>query len=227
MSKGLQFSLGRFFSKLNFSEKLLFSLLAAGAVVEGAAEEVYEQFGVRPTLRRFYFSDDSYFKKRKGFLGDVLSEFIGKRWVEFEAERRRRSFKLTRAGLDHIFSKFPKLRYINTPWDGYWRVVVYDIAENKKQLRSRLRKELKKLGFKFVQRSVWVSPLSLEKELEVFLRKEKLWGRVLVFKTQLAPEESRRLLSRHWRRKTAFKSDRSIVNIPGALFSDSFLPQGL
>ncbi len=227
MSKESPFSLARFFSKLNFSEKLLFSLLTAGAVVEEIAEEVYEQFGVRPTLRRFYFSDESYFKKRKRFLGNVLSEFIERRWVEFKVEKRQRSFQLTQTGLDYVFSKFPKLRYVNTPWDGYWRVVVYDIAETKKQLRSRLKKELKKLGFKFVQRSVWVSPLSLEKELEVFLRREKLWGRVLIFKTKLAPEENQRLVSQHWRRKTISKSDHARAKIFGALFSDSFLPPGL
>lgn len=226
MKKRTRSPLAKFFSNLTFPDKILFSLLGAGAVVEELVDYIYEEFGVRPTLRKLYFGDNQYFKKRNKFLGNVLSKFIKDKLVIAEGVRGQRSFKLSKKGLDGIFVKFPKLKYIGKPWDGYWRIVVYDIAETKKQLRSRLRVELKKLGYKFVQRSVWVSPFSSEKDLEIFLKKERLWGRILVFKTKVSSDESRSMISRYWKTKT-INSKSSNFTVFDNLFSDSFLPEGL
>lgn len=226
MKKRRRSPLAKFFSDLTFSDKILFSLLSAGAVVEELADYIYEEFGVRPTLRKLYFGDNQYFKKRTKFLGNVLSKFIKDKLVIAEGVRGQRSFKLSKKGLDGIFVKFPKLKYIGKPWDGYWRIIVYDIAETKKQLRSRLRVELKKLGYKFVQRSVWVSPFSSEEDLEVFLKKERLWGRILVFKTRVSSEESKSMVSRYWRTGN-LNSRSSKSTVFTNLFSDSYLPDGL
>ena len=226
MRKRKRSPLAKFFSDLTFSDKILFSLLGAGAVVEELADYIYEEFGVRPTLRKFYFGDNPYFRKRNRFLGNTLSKFVKDRLVTVEGGRGQRSFKLSKKGLDGIFIKFPKLKYVGKPWDGYWRIVVYDIAETKKQLRSRLRVELKKLGYKFVQKSVWVSPFSSEEDLEAFLKKEKLWGRILVFKTILSSEEGRNMISRYWRRGVLNSGSSKPAALEN-LFSDSFLPEGL
>ena len=44
------------------------------------------------------------------------------------------------------------------PWDGHWRLVMYDIPESDRQLRLRLRRELSRNGFGCLQQSVWISP---------------------------------------------------------------------
>ena len=49
-----------------------------------------------------------------------------------------------------------------------------------------------------MQRSVWFSPYPVEKELEAFLKKEKLWEKIMVFKTVLKDEDSARLISGHY-----------------------------
>jgi len=217
----------RFFSNLTFPDKVLFSLLTAGAVVEDLAEDLYENFGVRPTLRRFYLGDDLYFKRKKRFFGNIVSKFMRDQLVVAEGKRGKRSLKLSARGLDNLFARFPKLKFIGRPWDGYWRVVVYDIAEEKKQLRVKLRKGLKKLGYKFIQKSVWISPFSSENDLEVFLKKEKLWGRILVFKTRLASDETQRLANRCWHHGRFSNPVLPKANVVANLFSDSFLPKGL
>ena len=226
MKKRRRSPFAKFFFNLTFSDKIFFSLLGTGAVVEEIADYIYEEFGVRPTLRKFYFGDNQYFKKRNRFLGNTLSKFIKEKLVIAEGIRGRRSFKLSRKGLDGIFSRFPKLKYVGKPWDGYWRIVVYDIAETKKQLRSRLRVELKKLGYKFVQKSVWVSPFSSEENLESFLKKEKLWGRILVFKTKLSSDESRSMASKYWKTRI-INSESPNFTVLDNLFSDTLLPAGL
>lgn len=57
-------------------------------------------------------------------------------------------------------------------WDGEWRGIIFDIPELSRRERNLLRRELKWIGFKELQKSIWVYPFDVEKELEVLL---KLW----------------------------------------------------
>ncbi len=59
-------------------------------------------------------------------------------------------------------------------WDGNWRVVFFDIPEAKRKLRDDLRSELKKLGFGLWQRSAWITPFDITKELNSYLQKQDL-----------------------------------------------------
>ena len=43
-------------------------------------------------------------------------------------------------------------------WDNAWRIVIFDIPEKKRPYRDYLRKILKRVGFKEMQRSIWVNP---------------------------------------------------------------------
>lgn len=55
-------------------------------------------------------------------------------------------------------------------WDGKWRVVIFDVPESKRHHRNFLRKELKLVGFKELQHSVWITPYDIEKELLCLLK---------------------------------------------------------
>lgn len=50
-------------------------------------------------------------------------------------------------------------------WDGWWRVVVFDIPEEQKIAREALRRLLRKLGFHKLQKSVFVIPYECQKEI--------------------------------------------------------------
>lgn len=54
-------------------------------------------------------------------------------------------------------------------WDGRWRVVMYDVPEEKRALREDLLRTLKRLGFYELQQSVLVFPYECRKELEFFI----------------------------------------------------------
>lgn len=58
--------------------------------------------------------------------------------------------KLTSSGEDLIGSE-PK------DWDGKWRIVVFDIPEQRRIIRNLFRRNLKKWGFRHLQKSVWIS----------------------------------------------------------------------
>lgn len=42
-------------------------------------------------------------------------------------------------------------------WDGKWRIVIFDIPEERRIIRNLFRRNLKKWGFKQLQKSVWIS----------------------------------------------------------------------
>lgn len=51
-------------------------------------------------------------------------------------------------------------------WDGKWRMVAFDIPEKKKKAREALRDKLRDLGFRELQKSVFVFPYECEDEID-------------------------------------------------------------
>ena len=52
-------------------------------------------------------------------------------------------------------------------WDKKWRIVIFDIAKLKKIQREAFRGKLKELGFKPLQKSVWIHPFDCKDEIEL------------------------------------------------------------
>ncbi|MEK7106458.1 MAG: hypothetical protein AAB895_03850 [Patescibacteria group bacterium] len=46
---------------------------------------------------------------------------------------------------------------VDTTWDGYWRIILLDLPEERKSEREALRYLLKKAGFICIKNSVWIS----------------------------------------------------------------------
>jgi len=44
------------------------------------------------------------------------------------------------------------------PWDGHWRLVLFDLPESRSATRTKLRRFLKDRGFGYLQDSVWITP---------------------------------------------------------------------
>ena len=57
----------------------------------------------------------------------------------------------------------------NRKWDGRWRIVFFDLKTEKTKERDAIRLMLRRCGFIFLQKSVWVYPYSCSSEVE-FLR---------------------------------------------------------
>lgn len=53
--------------------------------------------------------------------------------------------------------------------DGIWKLVIFDIPEKQKKVRSVLRAKLKQLRFQKWQNSIWISPYALDNEIEAEL----------------------------------------------------------
>ena len=68
-----------------------------------------------------------------------------------------------RYDLENISIKEP------THWDGKWRMVMFDVPENLKQVREALRMHFENMGFYKFQKSVFVHPFPCESEIEYIL----------------------------------------------------------
>lgn len=69
-------------------------------------------------------------------------------------------------------------------WDGYWRIVLFDVPERLKQGRDALSQKLKQLGFYSLQKSVFIFPYECRNEIDFIVEIFKLrpYVRYLVIK---------------------------------------------
>lgn len=75
------------------------------------------------------------------------------------ANPARTQLILTADGSALLTTRFPQR-------DGVWKMVIFDIPERQRQVRTFLRNRLKALGFKKWQSSIWISPYKLDQRLE-------------------------------------------------------------
>lgn len=68
--------------------------------------------------------------------------------------------KVLEYNLDDMKLKVPK------KWDGWWRIVMFDIPESKRKMRSAVSWKIKELGLFPIQKSVFVSPYVCKNEID-------------------------------------------------------------
>jgi DNA-binding transcriptional regulator PaaX len=101
---------------------------------------------------------------------------------------------------DLSFKKKPSsvFKEISRSWDGFWRIIIYDVSEKNRKTRDNIRYHLNKFDFKPLQRSVWVSPFSAE---WIILRLEKIVDdptKFLCFKAEFSRKNSESMVDELW-----------------------------
>lgn len=132
---------------------------------------------INPAKRNFSYSHGQITQSR---IGNYLS----------------RSPYFKKDGENYIINEKGRLKIIKSilsdklnkkaDWSGYWWAVVFDIPEKRKTDRNLLRRELKTMHFIEAQKSIWITPYDVEKELLVLL---SLWlkdfkGSIKIFKVE-------------------------------------------
>lgn len=112
------------------------------------------------------FLGSSYPRRR---VGQALSSLKYRGYVEV----RDGVITLTPKGRDRVKQRQIESLVLDTkqPWDGRWRVIIWDVPELRRSARDRIRAALKKLGFVRIQRSVWVTPYPCRDQI-AYLREE-------------------------------------------------------
>ncbi|EKD56663.1 MAG: hypothetical protein ACD_58C00123G0009 [uncultured bacterium] len=142
------------------TKKLLNYLLIGGLVVIGSILDPR----LPHKLLKAYFKEKSFDNKR--FKRNI--DYLKKRdIIKVSDTKNGLQLRLTENGI--VAAKYYQLDNlkIKTPdkWDGKWRVVIFDIPEDRKLGRNALRRKMKQLEFYQLQKSVFCYPYSCENEI--------------------------------------------------------------
>jgi len=107
--------------------------------------------------------------------------------------------RITSLGTKMTQRDFPLLHLQNKPWDGKWRIVMFDIAEIQKRKRDYLREKLKELGFGMLQESVFITPHDIIKDFSEYVESIGLRDSVDVLEALYILGDSRGLAKRIWK----------------------------
>jgi len=77
-------------------------------------------------------------------------------------------------------------------WDGKWRIVIFDIPEERKKIRDSFRSHLKRLGFHEFQKSVFAIPYPCEDEITILTNFHGLKDSVRYLEAKLSYDEDLR-----------------------------------
>jgi phenylacetic acid degradation operon negative regulatory protein len=100
-----------------------------------------------------WFSHERFLRK--------LAQFESRGWIEMIPAGKddlNGAVRLTEAGREAALGGRDPERSWSREWDGNWRIVLFDIPETQHAVRKRLGRGLRRLGFGYLQHSVWVSP---------------------------------------------------------------------
>jgi len=118
-----------------------------------------------PTKYIESFSDIFKTARQKAEYSNTIKRMIKKGIMKFVNKKGEVAIVLTSKGKNISEEYFlQNYKQIKKPlsWDKKWRLVMFDIPEDKRKLRNLIRFHLKKIGFIQMQGSVWIYPYPCE-----------------------------------------------------------------
>ena len=121
---------------------------------------------MRPTFRNLNQSFEGW-AYRNGFLRQ-LAILEREEWIERKAgSKNDRIYRLTQAGRCHALGgRDPEAGWARR-WDGRWRLVAFDLPKREQAQRAALRRYLRRNGFGYLQKSLWITPEPLDRQVEL------------------------------------------------------------
>jgi len=157
-------------------QAILASIKVAGvlsvALLAPNALRMFEMFGGKKWKQKFF----------KYSASRAVSRLADAGLVAFETTKSGKVLRLTERGRQRLLLAEAKNFRLKKPkrWDKKWRIVTFDIREERKSLRDVLRETLRRIGFTKLQNSVWVYPYDCE-DLVVLLKVDYKIGREVLY----------------------------------------------
>lgn len=123
----------------------------------------YERKRARRNFRQFI-----YYLKKQGY-------------IKIKNLEEKQGVLLTKKGAEKVLKTKFKMKEKKKRKDRKWLMVIFDIPERKRKLRTLFREYLQFLGFKMLQQSVWVCPFNVFKEIEGVIRRYSIDPYVKIF----------------------------------------------
>ena len=159
----------------NIQKAILSTIATVGvlsvAVFAPNALQVLKSFGIKPKN-----------KWQKYNINHSIRRLKDHGFICFEKTQRGNFVRLTQKGEDRL-RKFELMGYkLKKPkkWDKKWRMLIFDIKEERKGTRDKIRFTLKRIGFLRLQDSVWVYPYDCE-DLVTLMKADFKIGKDLLY----------------------------------------------
>lgn len=171
-------------AKTTVKSLLVLMVLAGVVTVAAVAPNVFAAFGRAKKYRKFYNKEE--FRESVRYLKSKKYINVGRRTNDY-------SLTITDYGKKFIYGDlFRKLRITRRhQWDGYWRLVMFDIPNDKKTARDAFRLRLKALGLFQLQKSVFAFPDTCSEEVSFLSNIYNVSSYITLAETKLISDDRR------------------------------------
>lgn len=153
-----------------------FSHSILSAIYKASEAGVFDLFSYSAQLR-YLRTEAGLESQKKPQLSKYIKRMIENGILEYDNEGAKKSaIKLSTLGKEFLG--------LEEEWDGIYRIVVWDIPENKRRLRDLLRRKLKEWKFEHVQKSVWVSKRNVTVRLRSLVKELEMGDWVIVIESE-------------------------------------------
>jgi len=120
--------------------------------------------------------------------------------LQSEKKGNKSYYSLTPRGVSRVDEAARRIYKLTShEWDKKWRVIMYNIPEEKRQIRDELRKELMWIGFGSLSNGCWISPNNFKKEINLLISKYKIEEYVHLFLSEyVGPQSNLALVEKCW-----------------------------
>jgi len=136
------------------------------------------------------FSLPSDSPRTRGTLRQMLADEVIK--------KEEKLYRITNVGLSELALSFPFVRFMEMQWDGLYRILSYEVPENKRKLRDSLRREISGWGFGPWHRSFWVTPHPIVGDLKALIVNTPIEPFVQMFEGKTVVGDAKILLEKVW-----------------------------
>ncbi|MBU0999342.1 hypothetical protein KKG24_03515, partial [Patescibacteria group bacterium] len=135
-------------------------------------------------------------KKTSYALTRALKNLVESGCAEIHKSEKKNYAKITAYGKNRLNSMVLEGEDALVPqtWDGFWRIIILDLPEERKSERESLRYILKKANFTCLKNSIWISPYPFEHLFTNIKKDLGLTTEMIIIVTQFLDEETKKFL---------------------------------
>ena len=112
-------------------------------------------------------------------VNTAIRRLLHQRLIYIEETEKGKLVRLTQKGEAYLVAYASKPQKPKR-WDGKWRILIFDIKEQRRGTRDQLRRSLVEFGFRYLQRSVWIYPYDCE-DLVILLKADFKIGKDVLY----------------------------------------------
>ncbi len=135
-------------------------------------------------------------RKQTYAMSRALKNLVDAGFAQIHKTERQDYAKLTPEGKNKLNALLVESEEALVPqtWDGFWRIILLDLPEERKSERESLRYLLKKAGFYCLKNSAWISPFPYEYLFTNIKKDLGLTTEMMIIVTQYIDEETKKVL---------------------------------